>query len=196
MSNSLLDREETSRRAISFRFSGKYPKARVCFSRALKQTKDDYSVYSDWGSNLFRQLKYQQAISKYSRAVQINPKFCPGYTGWGTSLLMLGKFDEAMIKFQKVIDCEPDCLVSYVDYSLTVYLQGEELKAKEILETGKKNSLIHGRTKDLLEIMYKSKVDCLRSQQDFARDEEEWIIIRKVMLGYEWLLEMIPDVFA
>jgi len=196
MSNPLLDSESTSRKATYFTDRQQHPKAGVCLARALQLTPNDHYIYYSQGLNLSSQLKHKEAISKYARSVQINPNFSAGYSHWGTSLLMIGKYDEAMVQFQKAIEIKPQMLLCYLDYSLAVFLQGEEPKAREILWLGKERSIVSGWTTTFLGIWYGGKIKRLKERQGSSKDEEQIRIIEKMILGFEWLLSISPSVYA
>jgi len=192
MSNDLIDSNIHFKEALDLSEPTLYHKAVVKFSKALQESpKDRHIIYNDWGNALSNQFKYKAALSKYKISVKISPSFTFAHNGWGTALLNLGHFDGATRRFQKAHELEPNGFLFTANWSLGLYLSGNEAKAVEILQEGMKsidpNSIWNPIN---LKIVFQNQIEILEVREERACKEEEKKLIQKGILGIKWIVEI------
>jgi tetratricopeptide (TPR) repeat protein len=89
--------------------------------------------YQMGGKALFKDGKYQQAITELGRCLAMEPNFSPAYNVRGKSYAVLGRYGEALKDFNKVMSLSPNLANGYKNAGFLYLLQGDSQKAKSYL---------------------------------------------------------------
>ena len=104
--------------------------AEQSFRQATGLFPGDANTYNWFGSFLYRQGRYRDAVEQYRIAVSMNPNDMNSMTNLGTSYLLLGEFGLARTAFDNAIRIEPRkhawSNLSLVDYYLGNYDEAEK----------------------------------------------------------------------
>jgi tetratricopeptide (TPR) repeat protein len=89
--------------------------------------------YQMGGKPLFKDGKYQQAITELDRCLAMEPNFSPAYNVRGKSYAVLGRYDEALKDFNKVMSLSPNLANGYKNAGFLYLLQGDTRRARSYL---------------------------------------------------------------
>jgi tetratricopeptide (TPR) repeat protein len=89
--------------------------------------------YQMGGKALFKDGKYQQAVSELDRCLAMEPNFSPAYNVRGKSYAVLGRYGEALKDFNKVMSLSPNLANGYKNAGFLYLLQGDTQKARSYL---------------------------------------------------------------
>lgn len=89
--------------------------------------------YQMGGKALFKDGKYQQAITELNRCLAMEPNFSPAYNVRGKSYAVLGRYDEALKDFNKVMFLSPNLANGYKNAGFLYLLQGDTRRARSYL---------------------------------------------------------------
>jgi tetratricopeptide (TPR) repeat protein len=89
--------------------------------------------YQMGGKALFKDGKYQQAVSELDRCLAMEPNFSPAYNVRGKSYAVLGRYGEAWKDFNKVMSLSPNLANGYKNAGFLYLLQGDTQKARSYL---------------------------------------------------------------
>jgi tetratricopeptide (TPR) repeat protein len=89
--------------------------------------------YQMGGVPLFKEGRYQEAISELNQCATMAPSFAPAYNLRGKSYAMLGRFDEAVSNFKKVIDLVPQLPEGYKNLGFVYVLKGDKPHGTRLL---------------------------------------------------------------
>ncbi|UCD88167.1 MAG: tetratricopeptide repeat protein [Desulfobacterales bacterium] len=89
--------------------------------------------YQMAGVPLFKEGRYQEAISELNQCTTMAPSFAPAYNLMGKSYAMLGRFDEAVSNFEKVTDLAPQLPEGYKNLGFVYVLKGDRPQGTRLL---------------------------------------------------------------
>jgi tetratricopeptide (TPR) repeat protein len=102
----------------------------VKVDRWQQATKIHYQMGAE---PLFKNGKYQQAITELDQCIAIEPSFSPAYNLRGKSYAVLGRYGEALTDFNKVMSLSPNLANGYKNAGFLYLLQGDSQKARSYL---------------------------------------------------------------
>ena len=98
--------------AVILHNQNEYSQAIQNFNKAYKYGLEDATLlaaitYSNWGTSLTEEGKYEDAITKFELAVIHDQNSSVAYNNWGEALYRLARYDDAILMYQKSIDLDP-----------------------------------------------------------------------------------------
>jgi len=166
-----------------------YDKAIVLFTLSLSG-KCDENTFHNLAISYYMKGHYLKAARNYAISLAIKPDFCRSFNGWGFCLLNLGRYDEAILKFKKAVEVDKKYTQGFLNWGLVLYWKKEEAEAKEIVEKALKNSSL---SKGVIVERYESELSLTEKRLAKAANEEDKARLKEQILGYRWMLELIPQ---
>lgn len=106
------------------------------YKKALEIKKNDPVILSFLGNVYYNQAKYDQALKIYLEALKLDPNSDILNSKIGFTYLKLSNYDAAIQIFGKSLNLNPKQPLVYLGLASSFEGQGDEQKAKEILEAG------------------------------------------------------------
>lgn len=118
---------------------GRYDEASRHYQEAINlgskslDAKERALIYNDWGVNLFRQGKAEQAIEKLAYAIDVDANFVTAKLNKGLVHNALEEYEMAAEAFDRVIEHQPDKADAYMLCGISRLLMGRHREALERL---------------------------------------------------------------
>jgi tetratricopeptide (TPR) repeat protein/CHAT domain-containing protein len=87
-------------------------------------SSDDAEEWFDRGNSLFKEGRYEEAITSFDKAIEHKPDYHVAWCGRGVSLFSLGRYEETIINYDKAIEHKPDYHVAWNNRGISLFSLG------------------------------------------------------------------------
>ncbi len=117
---------------------------------AAESNSTEINSLIDEADNLFKQGKYDEAISSFDKILEIEPGNVAAFASKGDTLALLGKSDQAAIMYGKVIEIERDYADSSGKLYLDKLLELDPQNIAALLKKGESQAIYYDRLNDTM----------------------------------------------
>ncbi|MDB6122379.1 MAG: repeat-containing protein YrrB [Pedosphaera sp.] len=110
---------------LSWNQAGNYADAETIWRDTLQKNPSCWLAHNNWGLDLAKEGRVQEAIAHYEAALRIKPDQIEARVNLGSALLDSGRLDDAMTHFQEAIKINPQSAVAYYNIGNTLDRQGK-----------------------------------------------------------------------
>jgi type IV pilus assembly protein PilF len=118
------------------------------FKRALSQNSSDARVLNNYGSFLFEQKRYQEALSNYAKASEdsLYPERARVFENLGLTALQLGRVDDAKHYFERAHRLSPRQSRTLLELATLSYQSQDYVQAKKYYEDFRQGAAQNARS--------------------------------------------------
>jgi tetratricopeptide (TPR) repeat protein len=109
--------------ALSFQQTGHWRDNETLFTHTLRLNPHSDVAYGNWGSELLRRGRYEEALQHFDEFFRLNPQAGPdiAYLNRGFALFGLGRIDEAIAVYEQALALYPDYALAHVNLSFAYF---------------------------------------------------------------------------
>lgn len=126
--------ERQYQKAIRLQGNGKVREAEIIYRKIIKAFPRLDSVWTNLGTVLYLQQRYEPALKALERAISINPTNADAYNNRGASLLALGRSAQALKAYETLVGLQPDVANNHYNYANVLYQVGRAKDSEQAYE--------------------------------------------------------------
>ena len=126
--------ERQYQKAIRLQGSGKVREAEIIYRKIIKAFPRLDSVWTNLGTVLYLQQRYEPALKALDRAISINPTNADAYSNRGASLMALGRPEQALEAYETLVGLQADNANNHYNYANLLYQLGRTKDSENAYE--------------------------------------------------------------
>jgi len=119
--------------ALAYSALGETNLAIASGSKAIEYDSGNATLYENRGTYFFATQQYGAAYNDFEKTIALESDRSKAWKSTGVINLILGNYNKAVIQFQKAHELDPDNVDTLSTYSLAYWLQGNQVKAFELM---------------------------------------------------------------
>jgi len=120
-------------RALAYSRLGQTSLAIASADIAIREVPNNADLYYTRGVLYRSQQKYGAAYNDFEKVIELDPDLAVAWNDAGGINIALGSYNKAVINLQKATELEPDNIGYLTNYGFAYWLQGNQVKAFELM---------------------------------------------------------------
>ncbi|MDZ7371370.1 MAG: tetratricopeptide repeat protein [candidate division KSB1 bacterium] len=126
--------------------NGLYDEALQSYQSAARYIKDDFDLYQNLGTTLYKLRRFDEAVEAFSTALRLNPKSADAYLGRGLAYAQQEKYAAALKDYDAAAAAAPNNDRIYHERGVVNALVGNLVQAEQDLQTAHRLEPENART--------------------------------------------------